>query len=147
MNVFQMKTTIERGVRLDGKKFWFSARSRVSGYNKWSNTLYLHFHKEAFPQIKSPPLVEAFILGGERFDYDQSVLGELDFHRGVTFYQEHFNPENRSTIVKVGCDYQHYGDEQYEACDSGVRILNDSVALLSGQFEALVEKLSTKVEL
>ncbi len=98
--------------------------------------------------VKSPNLVESDWFGKnrKRFCYEDSVLNELDFHGGITFYQETFDPETGKTTVKVGCDYQHFGDEHYQEEDFGELLLNADGVLLVNQFEALVERLQRESE-
>src|SRR5690348_7107730 len=89
------------------KKYWFTSNAIKSTYDgKWSNTLYLHFAKEDFPMIQSPNLIPCG-WGNlkQRFDYGESILNGLDFHKGITFYEETRIMDLEKTFVKVGCDY------------------------------------------
>lgn len=136
-------TIITRKVLFD--KFWITTNSFERGYEgKWSNCLYLHFIKDDFTKIESPPLVDCDWphRNGKRFAYDESVLANLDWHGGVTFYEETFNPEYGKTQVKIGCDYQHYMDDDYEMHDNGESILKTDGFLIARQFQDLVTKLS-----
>lgn len=139
---------ITRHRRVEGQKFWFTANSSYSGHSflGWQNCLYLHFFKEDFPFIESPPLVDcAWMRRNKRFDYYQSVLAELSWHGGITFYQETTDAEYGRTMVKVGCDYQHYMDEAYQAQDFGAELLESDAVVLEKEFIALCRRLNIKL--
>lgn len=152
MKTREIETVITRRIRFSEKKFWLTSNAIKSSYKSdfigpWSNTLYLHFTKEDFPMIKSPPLIDAFYGSGKRFNYADSALNELDFHGGITFYEESYLPDADKTFVKVGCDYQHYMDDHYQEEDNGEEILKNDGMLLVSQFEELVKKLSVPTEI
>lgn len=44
-------------------------------------------------------------------DYSNLYIGYM--HGGVTFCEKYYNKDGKVLYVKVGCDYQHYGDERY----------------------------------
>jgi hypothetical protein len=121
------------------KKYWLTTNSIKSSYDKkWSNCLYLHFAKEDFPNICSPNLV-ACNWGGQkqRFDYSNSILNKLDFHGRITFYEEVKSIELDRTYVKVGCDYQHHGDDHWREADNGDFILEHDGLKIASQFEEM----------
>jgi hypothetical protein len=133
---------IVRTKRIKDKKFWFSTHAFQSSYNhQWSNCLYLHFAKEDFPLIKSPELVPSTWGPKQRFDYDNSPLRALEFHGGITFYEETLVVETGRTIVKVGCDYQHYMDDAYQVCDHGEILLKGEAEFLAEEFEKFYQQL------
>ncbi|MBO9667848.1 MAG: hypothetical protein J7501_13675 [Bdellovibrio sp.] len=142
-NDFHISQITTRTHRPPGRKFWITANSmRLDGLSKWSNCLYLHFVKEDFPQIDSPKLVAQLWAGGKQcFEYSKSVLNQLDFHGGITFYEEIKSIETGRTIVKVGCDYQHIYDDHYMTADHGEKILRVDGMTLIEQFEELGRKL------
>jgi hypothetical protein len=136
---------ITRRKRFDGKKFWVTTISQQRSDGKWANCLYLHFVKSEFPQIASPPLIDCeWRMKKRRFDYDNSVLNQLDWHGGITFYEETKNLEDDEIYVKVGCDYSHYRDFEYESHDCGDELLADDAILLVEEFEQLVTKIGSK---
>lgn len=136
------KVTTRRKMFRD-KKIWFTSNSTLSDYDsKWSNCLYLHFKKSDFPMIESPKIVDCDWSNiKKRFDYSESVLNRLDFHGGITFYEEITYVELGETFVKVGCDYQHYRDDHYQAQDYGEVLLGNTADNLAKEFEELVESL------
>lgn len=141
-----MTELIERIEYPEGKNFWFSARSASRGEGKWSNCLYLHFAKEDFPQIESPPLVDCDWYGRKqkRFEYGKSILNDIDFHGGISFYEETFVVESGRTIVKIGCDYQHYMDDEWERSDCGKELLQIDAKDIMSQFEKIILDLEAK---
>lgn len=145
-----MKTIITRVRRFDGKRYWLTTASLKSEYESalvgpWSNYLYLHFAKEDFPFLKYPELVQCEWLDrGKRFDYNRCDLGDLDWHGGCMFYEESFLPEIEKTLVRVGCDYQHYLDTDWMSRDSGEEIIITDGDKIIEEFERLCERRSSE---
>jgi hypothetical protein len=115
------------------KKVWFTSNSQnIEG--EWFNCLYIHFVKEDFPQLKYPVIVEQKSPYSDNdwthFDYYNCDLNLDSFHKGITFYEECFYPEKKKTIIKAGCDFQHYMDESYQENDNGKQILTYSDEIL-----------------
>ncbi len=101
----------------------------------WNNCLYLNFIKEDFQDIVYPKIVPCdWGLIKQRFEYSEFSLADLDWHGGITFYQEHRNLETLRTWVKVGCDYRHYGDEFFQNSDCGKYILEGDGRRLAIEF-------------
>ena len=76
---------------------------------------YLHLSPEQIPDRK---LAESIWLDPiyddkDRVSYDHynGLLGNLGWHGGITFYRKTSCVDDKKRHVKVGCDYQHYGDE------------------------------------
>lgn len=124
--------------RLNFKKYWCTTNAIETGYGspyspQWSNTFYLHFCKEDFPNLKYPKIEEG------RFNYfGEHDLHELPFHKGITFYEETKHMESGKTYVKVGCDFQHLHDDQYWFDDNGEEILKTESKVVGKAFEKLV---------
>lgn len=65
-------------------------------------------------------LADKFWLKGEMrdkriyYDYYVNPINQLQFHGGCTWYEKltGFDGEHRS--IKIGCDYQHYWDEDQD---------------------------------
>jgi hypothetical protein len=101
---------IERSVAFRELKLWVTTKSYKTGYTGsldlcvWGNCLYIHFDKADFPHFKYPKLEKNEFMGGMRFDYYDSSFVDIDFHSGITFYEEIFLPESGKTIVKIGCE-------------------------------------------
>jgi len=61
-----------------------------------------------------------------KYDYDTDLGDKIypDWHGGCTYYNK------QKTYVKIGCDYNHSGDEYYSHCDKLPReILEDAEKL------------------
>lgn len=142
-----MNEVITRRKTFENKKFWISTNSSEAYAGNWQNCLYLHFAKEDFPLVKSPPLVECdWTVSKKRFDYYQSVLSELDWHGGITFYEETLHVENGRTYVKAGCDYSHYRDDAYMSGDYGKSILEIDGEEIAREFEKLYARIEKESE-
>lgn len=141
-----MNELITRRKDFPEKKYYISTVSSQAGPNgRWSNCLYIHFAKEDFPLIQSPPLVSCeWKTSKQRFNYDSSVLNNLEWHGGITFYEEILVIETGRTIVKVGCDYQHYMDDGWMECDNGKYILESDGEVMAKRFEQLYQELDDK---
>lgn len=131
--------------RMIFNNFFITTNSIQSNYDgKWSNCLYLHFKKEDFPKIKYPSKIKndsPFWKNIKyRFDYLETELNELEFHGGITFYEEIFHLESEATLVKVGCDYQHLYDDEYRMSDSGEIILRQDGVLIAERFKNLISR-------
>lgn len=136
--------TIERKKIIEivsGKRIIISTKSFERGYdNTWANCLYISFNKAHFPELKYPEIVEGY-LDNLRFDYDNGDLAKIDWHGGITFYSETFDIVSGITIVKAGCDFQHFGDEHWESKDSGEEILEIYADSIKEQFIILLESV------
>lgn len=118
-----------------GEKCWFITNSVTYGV-KWHNTLYLMFYKNDFPNIGYPKIEQKYGL----FDYYDTELSKLNFHGGITFYEEMLHIESGKTIVKVGCDYNHLGDDIYTEGDNGEYILLYHTEEILNNFKKLNEE-------
>lgn len=118
------------GVKIIVKtKSFLTEHDESMGLPKWANCLYIQFLKQDFPNFNYPI----------SRNYYQSSFSKVDFHKGITFYEEKII--NNRTIVTIGCDYQHYGDENYGTDDNGKLILvNDGPRALDS-FLSLYKKV------
>ncbi|MEI6154017.1 MAG: hypothetical protein WCQ90_08005 [Deltaproteobacteria bacterium] len=75
--------------------------------------LYLMIDTKRIPEENNP---SSFLLQKEKndvfnlsfYDYDDHpILSSIDFHGGITFYET-----LEDGWIKVGCDYNHFGDHQ-----------------------------------
>lgn len=70
------------------------------------------------------------------YDYNKGLIGNITFHGGCTWYSKETCIDNRSRVVKIGCDYQHYWDEgqryTLESVYSEVKETIDSLIKLIG---------------
>ena len=123
-----MRTIITRRKEYVEDKVYFTTKSfylesSIETILPWSNCLYIHFCKEDFPGLRHPKLVDGWVKSQKRFDYDDCDIADLDWHCGITFYEEVKNLENGKVYVKAGCDFRHYGDDWYQKEDRGEMIL------------------------
>jgi hypothetical protein len=119
-----METRTIRRKRYDEHRFLqFESTSFKSGEN-WHNCLYLIFIKEKFSELNYPQLVDGFRDGEKVFNYFCCDLANLDWHGGITYYNEKLDLETKLTTVKVGCDFQHLWDDAYMREDCGETILS-----------------------
>lgn len=141
----EIKTIIERRWIQD-RLYWFSSSSFKLG-DGWGNFLYINFFKEDFPWLSSPGLIDcSWRKSGKRFEYNNCDIATLDWHCGLTFYEEVFCPETGRTRVRAGADYQHLYDEDYQRGDNGELILKHDAPLIAMQFERMNERLSNKTQ-
>lgn len=141
--MIDIKEILTRRRNFQGKKYWLTSVSIKSDYDhKWSNCLYLHFDKAQFPSINSPPLRDVdYSWTKKMFEYDKSPLSDLPFHGGITFYEETIHLESSRSYVKVGCDYQHYMDDEYQRSDCGIELLKHDGQELVDAFEELIKSM------
>jgi len=109
-NEKEVSEVVTRRINFPDHKLWVTTNSFKQN-DKWFNTLYVHFNKSDFPNFQYP----------QNGYYYQSSFADIDFHGGVTFYEESI--VNDKTFVKVGCDYQHLGDDHYQLADHGLSII------------------------
>lgn len=86
------------------------------------------------------PMVE-YDLGGRKrktYNYSEDLLGDLPFHGGITYYGKELGYEE-SKIIKVGCDYQHWGDTEVERTPE--TIFSDLRSVIDYFHECVVYKL------
>lgn len=142
-----MTEVITRRKMFSEHKFYITTNSFKSG-DSWHNCLYIHFAKEDFPKLKYPELVKNdspwMTNIKKRFDYSSGDLASLDWHWGITFYEEMYSLEREKTYVKAGCDFQHLYDEEYMRADCGKGILECHGEVIAKEF---IEKFCQAGEL
>ena len=80
-------------------------------------TFYLFLIEDQMPET-----FEKLWLPGEKFNmggpdriiyrYDENdIIMSLDWHCGCTYYSKVSGFDGDTRVIKVGCDYNHYGDE------------------------------------
>ena len=81
---------------------------------KYCWTFYLFLNMKQIPDN----MRDAFWLapksddkGRISYDYYESIISDLDWHCGITWYSKISGLDGDTEIVKIGCDYQHYWDE------------------------------------
>ncbi len=49
--------------------------------------------------------------------FSHKILNEINFYGGITFYKKSCGlEEGTPKIIKVGCDFNHYGDQGMNYC-------------------------------
>lgn len=81
----------------------------------WTFYLYLRelqFEAEDFAKLWLAPVIDDS-YGKKRihYNYMSSIIEDIDWHCGCTFYDKLGGIDGDKRAVKVGCDYQHYWDE------------------------------------
>lgn len=135
-----MRTIITRRKEFPEHKIFFTTQSfkhdcSVDPDLPWNNCLYIHLRKSDYPQLNYPQLTK-----DGYFDYYNSDLGGLDWHWGITFYEEMKNISNQEIYVKAGCDYLHLYDDDYRREDCGEMLLKYNSEKLLKEFLEIVER-------
>lgn len=121
---------------------WFTSSSFEEA-GKWFNCLYIHYNKNKYPNIKHPEWVEKdpdISWDRGRFNYGNCTVAELDWHGGITFYEEN-TINGKETYIKAGCDFQHLYDGHYMTRDHGEEILSYAPKLLE-EFLELTKQIT-----
>lgn len=68
---------------------------------------------------------------------ESGIINNIDFHGGCTYYEKCSSPDEKFRTVKIGCDYQHYGDEgvgyDEKWLESDAKTAIDSLLKIVGQ--------------
>jgi len=75
-----------------------------------------------------PHVFESLWLPGKRlamarnhiaYEYNETIIGNLDWHCGCTYYEKISGFDGADRAIKVGCDYSHLYDENksYDVSD------------------------------
>lgn len=90
------------------------AHYRENSGRKYAWTFYLSLDLGRFPVEANP---DAWWLtpryddkGREHYDYYGTIMNDIDWHGGMTWYSKESSPDSKARYIKVGCDYGHYGD-------------------------------------
>lgn len=95
-----------RGIQFEIQNF------KLSDRDGW--TFYIYLREPQFkPEDFNKFWLEPHYDDKQRvhYEYSSSVLADLDWHCGITFYEKYCGPDHKIRCVKVGCDYQHYWDD------------------------------------
>jgi len=101
-----------RGVRYEINE----SPGEVGGH--WTHYIHINIDdqltKEFADKLWLEPSYKSFSEGGREhlsYNYWDSLIRDLDFHGGCTWYSKEGGPDEKSRRVKIGCDYQHLWDE------------------------------------
>lgn len=100
---------------------------------------YLHIRMDAVPdRLRDEFWLNGSLSNGGRhvdYDYMGSVLSQLDWHCGITWYSKTSGFDGALKTIKVGCDYQHYCDERHSYNVEYVH--GEAVACIDSLFELI----------
>ena len=99
------------GVPYEIRQWSFSDGRPVWNYYLFLNELQL---PDAFPKLWLRG--KKLKLGGRMtkhvyYEYDKTIIGNLEWHCGCTYYDKVSGHDGAVKIVKAGCDYAHLWDE------------------------------------
>lgn len=104
-------TGIYRGVSFEIKN-WLS---EWDGKENW--TYYLILYLNRIPAENKP---NSYWLRGNKirswihYNYNKHrVFNNIDFHGGITWYSKERGFDGDEKVIKIGCDYLHYWDENH----------------------------------
>jgi len=98
------------GVPYEIKHWWYS-----DGSPQWNYYLFLIEKQipDTFPSLWLKGSV--LKMGGKSshviYKYQDTLIANLDWHMGCTFYEKVSGFDKQTRIIKVGCDYGHLYDE------------------------------------
>jgi len=133
---------IYRGIKYEINKFKFGPDDKE---DRWTHYIIITLDqipeelREKFwlkPELKQLSGSKSNYISHNYYD---SIISNLEFHGGCTYYEHLSGHYGESRIVKIGCDYQHYWDEgrQYDLkyVESEVRATIDSLWTLCGRIK------------
>lgn len=87
--------------------------SYSNGTPQWN--YYIFLSEKQIPSVfKSLWLKPKVAIVGSNhiyYDYSKTLISNLDWHCGCTYYEKISGLDKQTKIVKVGCDYGHIWDE------------------------------------
>jgi len=129
-----------RGISFDIRCSSFAAINDLSSdKERWTFYLYLRqqqFNAGVWDDFWLTP--EPSRYGSLRYSYpymESEMIGRIDFHGGCTYYEKVAGVDDEWGVIKVGCDYSHYMDEdqKYQIQD----ILHDVFIAIDSLYEAV----------
>lgn len=78
---------------------------------------YLHINMKQVPEEYLARFDAKVVTEGDwakkhlHYDEHSTVLADLEWHCGITFYEKTIHPDGHTMIIKAGCDYAHLYDE------------------------------------
>ena len=120
---------LDHPMRLSERKVW-TGIYRGIGYeinnfsigesfpNCWSHYIRIDLRKQLEADLAAKfwlvPDYKTVSPGGREYlsyEYYSSIVEDLDWHGGCTFYEKLGGPDAKQKVIKIGCDYQHYHDD------------------------------------
>lgn len=94
----------EKTFAVEIKRWSYKNTMKSSGMNNiWHIYVYIYAKNKMFESISS----------------DEDIFNcPIDFHYGCTFKKVDYDKTGKAVNVKVGNDYMHYGDEEFEDCET-----------------------------
>ncbi len=77
----------------------------------WASYIYIDCVNIPEDQRESFWLKPEYDRSYAHYDYMSSLLANLPWHHGITYYDKEGGPDNKRQFIKAGCDYGHLWDE------------------------------------
>lgn len=110
-------TGIYRGVCFEITNY---SREPNTEKDKWCHYIRINIDQQLPDEFKErfwlKPLYDSVISEEKRlhYNYSESIISNLEWHGGCTYYNKESGPDDIDRVVKIGCDYQHYWDEGHD---------------------------------
>jgi hypothetical protein len=96
------------GVPYEIRRWYFS-----DGTPQWNYYIFLIEKQipDTFPSLWLKP--RSYNIGGKSrvsYNYENTIISNLNWHMGCTFYEKISGFDKQQRIIKVGCDYGHLYD-------------------------------------
>lgn len=108
----------------------------------FANAMYLHFRKDLFPKTVYPALIRDD-FGRPHYEYGKLMV-YIEGHSYLSRYSERTEMPSNTTLVVLGWDFLHLGDEMYEARDCVELIFKKYADSLSSQLDKEIERIGAK---
>lgn len=108
---------VHRGIRFEINNF-----KGFSGFKEsWTHYIYISIDDQIPDKFKEkfwlkPEYFKTSEQGREHLSYPyyESIIRDLEFHGGCTWYSKESCEDDKSRVIKIGCDYQHLWDEGHD---------------------------------
>jgi len=95
----------------------FESFAHTNSTYGWTHYIIINLDKH----IKDKTIADSFWLNPYYDDknrvsykYYNSIISEIEFHGGCTWYSKESSPDEKTRVIKIGCDYQHSWDDGNE---------------------------------
>lgn len=115
LKVRQVWFGIYEGIRFEINKFRFGPNDEQ---DRWAHYIFISLDdqltKENADKFWLPPEYIKFSENGNEnlsYRYWDTIINEIEFHGGCTFYKKISSIDDKKRTVQIGCDYQHAWDD------------------------------------
>lgn len=112
----------------------FKAFGHTNADFNWAHYIHLNLDK----LIPSKEIADKFWLTPQyddksrcRYEYYNSIINELEFHGGCTWYSKTSSADDKDRCIKIGCDYQHLWDD---GRNYGIEYIKDQAQITIDSF-------------